>query len=43
MDIITERDHEDLKVIIKAKFVIPYEGSSDWLNSLEEFINKQRI
>ena len=37
------RDDEDLHVAFTAHFTIPYQGSSDWLESLKEFIEKHSV
>ena len=43
LDIQTKRDHEDLIVDIQGIFVIPYEGSSEWLEKLQKFIDEKSI
>ena len=43
VEIETKRDHEELIVRINGVFTIPYEGSSDWLTELNDFINEKAL
>jgi hypothetical protein len=39
----TTRNHDDLVVELSGAFTIPYEGSSKWLEELEQFIDEKSI